>query len=135
MKEVVFKPDPSKPNQVLVFGSNLRGAHGKGAALDAKINWGARNGVGSGMTGRSYAIPTKDRHLNVIELGVIQLYVSVFIYFAKSRPDLEFLVTRIGCGLAGYRDEQISPMFKDAPENCVLPDGWRPLQPTTHLLV
>ena len=73
----------------------------------------------------SYAIPTKDHALRTLPLYDIREHVNTFIDYAKASPGLTFLVTRIGCGLAGYQDEEISPMFKDAPENCVLPAGWR----------
>lgn len=111
--------------RIFVFGSNLRGAHGKGAALDAKELWGAEYGVGEGLTGRAYAIPTKDDKLKTRHLIEIGKSVKKFKEFAKSHPEMEFFVTRVGCGLAGYSDNDIGPMFGDAPENCELPPGWR----------
>lgn len=110
---------------IFVFGSNLAGRHGKGAALTAKLEWGAQYGVGIGRTGEAYAIPTKDRQLRVIPLKEIVMYVEDFLHYAKSHPDLEFFVTKIGCGLAGYTEEQIKPMFINASSNCILPKGWR----------
>jgi hypothetical protein len=110
---------------IFVFGSNLAGRHGKGAALEARQKHGAIYGEGIGLQGNSYAIPTKDRYLNTLELQDIRLYVDNFVMFAARHPEMEFNVTRIGCGLAGYTDADIAPMFKDAPENCKLPDGWR----------
>lgn len=110
---------------IFVFGSNYAGRHGKGAALHALKHHGAIVGQGVGIQGLSYAIPTKDRHLRVLPLDTIAVYVSRFIHFATSYPELQFYVTRIGCGLAGYTDADIAPMFKDAPANCELPDGWR----------
>ena len=113
-------------NQVIfVFGSNLAGRHGKGAALEALRKHGASYGVGAGPQGRSYAIPTKDRHLRVLSLLRIKPYVDMFLDYTREYPSTIFNVTRIGCGLAGYKDEQIAPMFKDAPPNCHLPKGWR----------
>ena len=110
---------------IFVFGSNLAGIHGAGAARFAVINHGARYRQGIGLQGNSYAIPTKDHHIKTLPLDEIQKHVDVFIQFAKEHSLLEFQVTRIGCGLAGYTDSDIAPMFKDAPSNCQLPDGWR----------
>ena len=106
---------------VFVFGSNLAGRHGKGAALWARQHRGAVYGVGLGMTGNSFALPTKDRDLRTLPLDEIRRYVDRFILFASERPDLQFQLTPIGCGLAGYKPEQIAPMFKDAPENVMMP--------------
>jgi hypothetical protein len=110
---------------VFVFGSNLAGRHGAGAALFARQSHGARLGQGVGPQGNSYAIPTKDAKLVTLSLGTIASYVADFIYYAESHPELYFSVTRIGCGLAGYKDADIAPMFKKAPPNCILPEGWR----------
>lgn len=110
---------------IFVFGSNLAGRHGKGAALYARQNYGAKYGVGVGRTGSAYAIPTKDELLETLPLNVINEYVNDFLKYAKKNKDLVFKVTKIGCGLAGYSDYQIAPMFKKAPANCILPDGWR----------
>jgi len=113
--------------KVFVFGSNLAGRHGKGAALTAYRNHGAIYGQGMGLQGNSYAIPTKDEEINTLPLHKIKQYVDVFIKFAILNPEMKFEVTRIGCGLAGYEDHEIAPMFKNAPENCILPVGWRVL--------
>lgn len=112
-------------NTIFVFGSNLAGRHGAGAALFAKKNRGAIYGKGIGMQGNSYAIPTKDQNIKTLPLDRIKPYVDQFIEFAKQNSKLIFEVTRIGCGLAGYKDSDIAPMFKDAPLNCILPEGWR----------
>lgn len=109
---------------VFVFGSNLAGRHGKGAALEALLKWGARYGVGSGRQGDSYAIPTKNSSLRTLPLEEIATWVSEFIGHAERCPRDTFIVTRIGCGLAGYKDEQIAPMFRGAPSNCILPERW-----------
>jgi len=111
---------------IFVFGSNYAGRHGAGAALYARNNYGARYGVGKGHTGKAYAIPTKDGYLRSLPLNVINQHVEEFIQYATDHPELEFLVTRVGCGLAGYSDNQIAPMFKMAPNNCLLPDEWKP---------
>ncbi len=113
--------------KIFVFGSNLAGRHGKGAALEAREKWGAEYGVGEGRTGQAYAIPTKDGALRTRSLGIIELSVERFIRYAKEHPELEFIVSRVGCGLAGYTDEEIAPMFAGAPDNCELPPKWREL--------
>lgn len=113
---------------IFVFGSNLRGRHGAGAALDAVKYWGAIEGLGLGRQGYAYAIPTKDGALRTRPLRPnINYDVQVFIDYAEDHPYLDFQVTRIGCGLAGYKDTDIAPMFKDAPSNVHLPLSWRKL--------
>lgn len=109
---------------VFVFGSNLAGRHGAGAALEAKIHWGAKYGQGSGRQGMSYAIPTKSGNLVTLPLKEIQTHVAGFLWYAKKHPELTFLVTRVGCGLAGYQDREIAPFFRGAPANCVFPEEW-----------
>ena len=110
---------------IFVFGSNLAGRHGAGAALHARKHWGAIYGCGSGPQGDAYAIPTKDASLRVLPLPFIAEKVKDFVQYAAEHPELTFIVTRIGCGLAGYVDAQIAPMFTGAPDNCQLPEGWR----------
>lgn len=106
---------------IFVFGSNLAGRHGKGAALYARQHYGAEYGVGVGRTGNAYAVPTKDEHLQTLPLDVIAVHVDCFLEYANAHSQLAFYVTRVGCGLAGYRDEDIAPLFKLAPINCILP--------------
>ena len=113
---------------IFVFGSNEAGRHGTGAAKAARKH-GAIYGQGRGRQGDSYAIPTKDKHLETRPLQSIALDVQIFIEYANAHPELTFEVTRIGCGLAGYKDGDIAPMFRGAPPNCVLPDGWREIAP------
>lgn len=110
---------------VFVFGSNLAGRHGKGGALFALKNKGAKYGQGTGIQGNSYAIPTKDEKLKTLTIFQIMLHVTNFIIFAKAHPELKFQVTRIGCGLAGYNDHHIAPLFKGAPDNCYFDPLWR----------
>lgn len=110
---------------VFVFGSNLAGRHGKGAALEAVRHWGAVTGAGWGPWGMSYALPTKDRQLQALELCQIKRHVDWFLEHARSHPELTFLITAIGTGLAGYSASQIAPMFRGAPANCRLPEEWR----------
>jgi len=110
-----------KPGEIFVFGSNLRGMHGGGAAYVAYRKFGAIMGQGVGLQGQSYGIPTMQGGVETIKP-----YVDEFIEFAKGHPELTFLVTRIGCGIAGFTDEEISPLFEKAHgiENIVLPEGW-----------
>lgn len=97
-------------NQVFVFGSNEAGHHGRGAAYTAE-QWGARNGVGYGLEGQTFAIPTKDSNIQTLPLKKIQVYVEKFTEFAATHQQYHFLVTRIGCGLAGCSVNDIAPMF------------------------
>ena len=98
-----------EPNEIFVFGSNLAGFHGGGAARIAYEQFGAEWGVGVGRTGQCYAIPTMQGGVETI-----RPYVEEFIQYAKQHPELTFLVTRIGCGIAGFTDEQIAPLFAAA---------------------
>lgn len=106
---------------IFVFGSNLAGRHGKGSALQAVRQYGAIRGVGVGLQGNSYAIPTKSWNLKVLPLSQIEFYVKEFLEFASHHPDWAFKVVAIGCGLAGYSPKEIAPMFKNAPSSCELP--------------
>lgn len=107
-----------KENEIFVFGSNLEGSHDGGAAKLAYNRFGAVWGLGTGIQGRSYAIPTMQGGVETI-----RPFVAAFIQFAKQNTTLTFLVTRIGCGIAGFRDEEIAPLFEDALdlENVILP--------------
>lgn len=107
-----------EPGEIFVFGSNLAGAHGGGAARAARIHFGAVMGQGIGLQGRSYAIPTMQGGPETIKP-----YVDDFILFAKQHPELTFLVTPIGCGIAGFHARDIAPLFASAidVENIILP--------------
>ena len=107
-----------KENEIFVFGSNLGGMHGGGAARAAYNRFGAVWGQGVGLQGQSYAIPTMQGGVETIKP-----YVDEFIEFAQAHTELKFLVTRIGCGIAGFRDEQIAPLFAAAidQDNIILP--------------
>ena len=111
-----------QPNEIFVFGSNLQGMHGGGAARTAYEKFGAEWGVGVGPTGRCYAIPTMQGGVETI-----RPYVEQFIHYAEQHPEQTFLVTPIGCGIAGFRESEIAPLFSAARdlENIALPDGWR----------
>lgn len=106
---------------IFVFGSNLAGIHGKGAALDALRHHGAIRGKGIGLQGRAYAIPTKNKDLQRLSLRIIEQYITIFLNFARANPDHKFLLTAIGTGLAGYEIGQIRALFKgkNIPENVV----------------
>lgn len=110
-----------RPNEIYVFGSDLKGLHGGGTAYMAYRKFGAVLGQGVGLQGQSYAIPTMQGGVETI-----RPYVDDFIRFAKEHPEWRFLVTRIGCGIAGFTDAEISPLFRKAHgiENIVLPRGW-----------
>ena len=107
-----------KTNEIFVFGSNLAGAHGGGAARLAYDRFGAVWGQGVGLQGQSYGIPTMHGGVDVIKP-----YVDEFIAFAKQHPEMKFFVTKIGCGIAGFATEEIAPLFADAidVENVILP--------------
>lgn len=106
-------------NEIFVFGSNLAGMHGGGAARVALMRFGAIMGQGVGLQGQSYAIPTMHGGVDVIKP-----YVDEFIDFAVQHPELKFLVTAIGCGIAGFTVDEIAPLFRRActVENVYLPE-------------
>jgi len=108
-----------KADEVFVFGSNLQGYHGGGAARAAINKFGAIWGQGVGLQGQSYAIPTMQGGVETIKP-----YVDQFIDFAKEHTELFFYVTRIGCGIAGFTDDEIAPLFRDAVgvSNICLPE-------------
>ena len=108
-----------QPNEIFVFGSNLAGMHGGGAARLAYQKFGAIWGQGVGLQGQSYGIPTMQGGVDTIKP-----YVDEFIEFAKTHPQLKFLVTEIGCGIAGFSVEEIAPLFEQAieVENIYLPE-------------
>lgn len=113
--------DRLRPDEVFVFGSNLAGHHGGGAARVALNKFGAVWGQGVGLQGQSYAIPTMQGGVETIKP-----YVDEFIEFAKNHPTLKFYVTRIGCGIAGFKDEEIAPLFSKAAgiKNIILPKSF-----------
>ena len=111
-----------RPDEVFVFGSNLAGSHGGGAAYVAWRKFGAIMGQGVGLQGQSYGIPTMQGGVETIKP-----YVDDFIAYAKAHPELFFYVTRIGCGIAGFRDEEIAPLFAAARgiPNICLPESFQ----------
>lgn len=119
-----------KDNEIFTFGANLKGIHGKGAAKQA-ITWGAIWRQSEGLQGKTYAIPTKDKSIRTLPIQEIKPYVNRFIEFAKNNTDKIFLVTPIGCGLAGLNPKDVAPLFKDAKyiNNIHLPEVfWKHLE-------
>lgn len=121
-----IRPEDLMDNDVFVFGSNESGIHGAGAAKDARVFFGATMHQGFGPSGRSFAIPTKDWLLVTLELKAIGAYIKRFIEYAKIHKKVNFHVTEIGCGLAGYRPSDIAPYFIEAKalNNVLLPKSF-----------
>lgn len=113
-------------HMVFVFGSNLEGIHGGGAAHFAHKSKGAIWGVGLGRHGMSFAFPTKYSPTKSLPLFHVQSYAGIFQMYAECRIMVEFQVTRLGCGLAGFRDEDVAPLFQGAPSNCWFDEAWAP---------
>jgi hypothetical protein len=112
-------------DEFFVFGSNSAGRHGAGAAKFARDYLGAKIGIGDSFTGRCYAIPTKGYQLEVLHLDEIADWVRMFKRVAEHHMHLSFYVTKIGCGLAGYKDHEIAPLFKGSPSNCKFHLDWK----------
>ena len=113
-----------EPNQIFTYGANAAGIHGAGAAKLA-LRWGAKMGQ-YGLVGQTYGIPTKDHNIRTLPLDKIQVHVDTFLAVAFSHPEYEFLLTKIGCGLALYQPKDIAPLFKIIKtgvfENVILPE-------------
>lgn len=109
---------------VWVFGSNLAGIHGAGAAKVARELYGAQWGHGLGMTGHTYAIATKDDKIENLDFDFIEAQIGLFVEATKRCLQYEWFVTRVGCGLAGYKDEKIAPLFRGAV-NCSFAEQWK----------
>jgi hypothetical protein len=114
-----------KPNEIFVFGSNQRGAHAGGAARLAKEKFGAQEGVGEGLTGRSYAFPTLTANFEKVSHVSLESSRDRLYATARQNPDKTFLLTKVGCGIAGFTEDEIRPLFRGAPGNVVLPEDWR----------
>lgn len=124
--EVQYPEEETIPEScIFVFGSNLLGHHGAGAALHALNHWSAEYGTGIGRTGQCWAIPTKDTYIDTLPLIAIQWYVQAFLAYAYKHPTLDFQVTAVGCGLAGYTTKDIAPFFFPHPVNVHLPIEWK----------
>ena len=105
-----------QPDEIFVFGSNANGTHGAGAARTAYEKFGAVWGQGNGLQGQSYGIDTMSG------FATIEREIPLFLKFTTEHPELRFLVTKIGCGIAGYTPDQIAPLFREVPGNVVLPE-------------
>jgi hypothetical protein len=120
-------PDPLlelQDKEVFVFGSNLGGRHGAGAARYALENFGAIYGMGHGLQGRSYAFPTLDQNLKQLDSKLLSRFALTFYHTAANWPHYVFMLTKVGCGLAGYTEAEMKWYFKFAPDNVVKPEGW-----------
>ena len=115
--------DTLLPDEIFVFGSNMAGRHGAGAALLAKTRFGAKQGVGVGITGQCYALPTKGFMIETLPLPAIRVGIENMIDCSRTQMSKCFLVTKIGCGLAGYSVSQIGELFIgiDLPVNVIIP--------------
>ena len=118
-----------KPNEVFVFGSNLAGRHGAGAARQARLDFGAEYGIGEGLTGQCYAFPTKDSNLKPLDRNGLERSICNFLGTVKEHQELTFLLTKVGCGLAGFDEHYIKSLFADYRDyltlsNIVKPEGW-----------
>lgn len=129
MSSVKFHINGSIPvgdTDVFVFGSNLAGIHGAGAAKQALTSFGAIYGSGVGRMGRSFAIPTKDEDLRILPLERIRAYVKLFLAYVGNHPEEEFFLTAIGTGYAGYAHSEIAPVFYPTKPNVSYPGVWKP---------
>ena len=114
-----------KDNQIFVFGSNLNGNHGGGAAKLAQDNFGAKNGIGEGLIGQSYAFPTLDKNMKKVSKKALKESKELLYKIAEENKDKEFLVTKLGCGIAGFSENIMKEIFKGVkPNNVILPAGW-----------
>lgn len=121
MRRLKYTPeniDHLESGEIFVFGSNLEGHHDGGAAKYALDNFGAIYGKGVGLQGRSYAIPTME------SLKTLQLYALDFIEYAQKHKELFFCLTKVGCGIAGYKEEEVAGFFRNTPDNVIKPKGW-----------
>lgn len=127
MTKFYYHEDGTAPwDAIFVFGSNLAGRHGAGAAKAALDHFGATYGVGIGFTGQSYAIPTKDYQIETLPLSTVKFFIKQFAQVSHAMKKTEFFVTRVGCGLAGFTDAEIAPLFRECnAQNCSMPEPWK----------
>jgi hypothetical protein len=119
MIEVVFGDISLDPEGIFVFGSNLAGIHAGGAARDALEFYGATTGVGQGISGRSYALPTKRSPFISLSLEEIKTQVDIFVQFASSNPKMKFYLTSVGTNIAGFTVHEVASIFTEIPMNIV----------------
>lgn len=108
--------------QFFVFGSNLAGNHTGGAAKQAKEEFGAEEGIEEGLTGACYAFPTLDEYMQKVSMGALNESRNKLFSTARALPEKIFFLTKVGCGIAGFSEQEIAPLFKDAPSNIIQPD-------------
>jgi hypothetical protein len=113
--------------QIFVFGANTRGAHGAGAAKQAAKEFGAQYGVREGFTGRCWAFPTLDDNLQKRSRAELERSRDLLYSACEENPELEFLLTKVGCGLAGFSEDFMRGLFTNPPANLVLPEDWKML--------
>lgn len=113
-----------QPNQIFVFGSNLAGKHAGGAAKQAHEQFGAKMGVGEGLTGQSYAFPTLDEDFQKVSNTILKSARLNLYRAARFHSDKEFLLTKVGCGIAGFSEDKMRKLFVNAPANIIKPEGW-----------
>ena len=119
------KIESLKENEIFVFGSNLNGNHAGGAAKQAQESFGAINGIGEGIMGQSYAFPTLDKKMKKVSEVSLYSNKNKLYEYAKENPTKTFLVTKVGCGIAGFTEDEMKKIFKgDKPKNVILPAGW-----------
>jgi hypothetical protein len=113
-----------KSSEIFVFGSNMAGIHGGGAARQAQQDFGAEHGVGEGLTGRCYAFPTLGSNFERLSISSLEDSRSKLYEACRANPEKRFLLTKVGCGIAGYDEAVMRALFTDPPVNLVLPEGW-----------
>ena len=127
---MIFHKDGEKPivsptGEIFVFGSNLAGIHGAGAAREALVTYGAIFGRGLGFVGQSYALPTKNHLIDSMDFKCVKMFIEMFTDFSRAKRHEKFFVTAVGTGLAGYKDSDIAPLFKGVGNNCNMPIQWK----------
>jgi hypothetical protein len=113
-----------KPNEIFVFGSNMWGRHSGGAAKQACEDFDAEWGINEGLSGQTYAFPTLEREMTKRGLRALENSRDRLFATARALPEKTFLLTKVGCGIAGHKEEDIAPLFKNAPDNVIKPEGW-----------
>jgi hypothetical protein len=114
-----------RPGEVFVFGSNQAGRHAGGAARLARERFGAQEGVGEGLTGQCYAFPTLTAAFERVTRAALEASRDRFFNTAREHPDKTFLLTKVGCGIAGFAEDEIRPLFENPPPNVAPPEDWR----------
>ena len=113
-----------KENQIFVFGSNRRGEHLSGAAKQAYEQFGAEWGIGEGLSGRTYAFPTLEWEMTKVGLRSLEKQRDRLFATCRALPEKEFLLTKVGCGIAGYEESYMKSLFKSSPKNLIKPEEW-----------